>query len=751
MRSHTADYDLVVVGGGLAGVAAAIAAARLDRRVALINNRPVLGGNSSSEVRVWVCGATAHGNQRWARENGIIGELYLENQYRNPDGNPIHWDDVVLDAVRAEPNISLFLNTDVREVAASGPEGERRIESVTGWTMGAETETTFVAPVFLDGTGDGLVGHLAGARARLGKEAREEFDEDWAPVEAERTFLGSTLLFYTKDVGHPVRFVAPDSAKSILDTPIPSSRIIRSGDSGAHYWWVEWGGELDIVHDNERIRDELRSVILGIWDHIKNSGEFDADTLDLEWIGNVPGKREYRRLVGDYTLHQRDVIEQTRFDDGVAFGGWSIDLHPKEGMYATGAGAVQRFSNGVFEIPFRSLYSADVENLLMAGRDVSATHIAFGAARVMATCAAMGEAAGTAASLALSRGTTPRGLYEQHRDELRQLLLRQDAPLIGVADADPSDLALRAAVSASGVRANLGPGEAGAVEPHPLAHDVGIVLPVHPRLDGIELRVAAEADTALEVEVFSTGLPQNVVPEHLEQRVTVPLTAGPASWVHVPVQWEPDAPANAVVVVRAREGVTLFTTDELPPGILTLVHTSDADDQNVQVSLDELLVQWPTKPLRGRSIVFRSASGSQALAAERAVGGYHRPFGGPNLWASEPLARGAAWLRLDWTEAVTAREIVLVFDDDPDVELNTLHHHRDPHLVMPSLVRAYRVEVKTADAADWRVIAQVDDNRRRRRAHRVPVGLGGIRSARLVVEATNGAAEARVVAFRVQE
>lgn len=565
MRSHMADYDVVVVGGGLSGVAAAIAAARLDRRVALINNRPVLGGNSSSEVRVWVCGATAHGNQRWARENGIIGELYLENQYRNPDGNPIHWDDVVLDAVRAEPNISLYLNTDVRDVVATGPEGARRIESVTGWTMGAETETRFVAPVFLDCTGDGLVGHLAGARARLGKESRGEFDEDWAPEEAERTFLGSTLLFYTKDVGHPVRFVAPASAKSILETPIPSSRIIRSGDSGAHYWWIEWGGELDIVHDNERIRDELRSVILGIWDHIKNSGEFDAENLDLEWIGNVPGKREYRRLVGDYTLHQRDVIEQTRFDDGVAFGGWSIDLHPKEGMYATGAGAVQRFSNGVFEIPFRSLYSADVENLLMAGRDISATHIAFGAARVMATCAAMGEAAGTAASLVLARRTTPRGLYENHREELRQLLLRQDAPLIGVVDADPANLSLSARVSASGVRAGLGPSDTAVARPHPLTDDVGVVVPVHPRLDGFEVRVAAEQDVDLAVEVWSTGLAQNVVPERLEHAVTVTVAAGEARWVHAPVRWEPETPANAVIVVRAQPGVTLFVTDELPP------------------------------------------------------------------------------------------------------------------------------------------------------------------------------------------
>lgn len=208
MLKQVVEADVVVVGGGLAGVCAAVAAARRGVDVVLINNRPVLGGNSSSEVRVWVCGATAHGNQRWARETGIIGEMYVENQFRNPEGNPVYWDDVVLDTVRREKNIRLFLNTDVRDVVASGPEDARRVETVTGWTMGSEILTTFRAPVFLDCTGDGLVGHLAGARYRLGKEARSEFDEEWAPDEPVEEFLGSTLLFYTKDLGFPVKYVA---------------------------------------------------------------------------------------------------------------------------------------------------------------------------------------------------------------------------------------------------------------------------------------------------------------------------------------------------------------------------------------------------------------------------------------------------------------------------------------------------------------------------------------------------------------
>ena len=752
MRTQTVEADIIVVGGGLAGVSAAVAAARLGRRTVLINNRPVLGGNSSSEVRVWVCGATAHGNQRWARETGIIGEMYRENQFRNPEGNPVYWDDVVLDIVRREPNLTLFLNTEVLEAEATGPDDARRVRSVTGWTMGSEIRTVFRGPLFLDCTGDGLVGRLVGARHRLGKESRSEFGEDWAPEQPVREFLGSTLLFYTKDLGHPVKYVAPESAKDISTTPIPSSRIIRSGDSGAHYWWIEWGGTLDIVDDNEAIRDELRSVILGIWDHIKNSGEFDADNLTLEWIGNIPGKREYRRFIGDYTLRQQDILEQTSFDDGVAFGGWSIDLHPAEGMYATGAGAVQRFSDGVFEIPFRTLYSVNVDNLLMAGRDISATHIAFGAARVMATCAAMGEAAGTAAALCYAHDATPRELYEHHRAELRQTLLRADASLIGVANEDPSDLARTAAVTASSTLRTIGTPEtaAAAAAPHTLTDDLGIVVPVHPRLDTTELLLGAEADTQVTVEVWSTGRPQNIVPAVLEHRTVIDVPAGGPSWVRAETPFAPEDPQNAIIVLRANPQVQVQLADELPPGVLTLVHRVDNDDRNVQVDRDGLLVQWPTKPLRGRVPAFRTSPHSEAVAPERAVSGYNRPFGGPHLWASAPEAEGPQWLRLDWEQPVTASEIRLVFDDAVDLELNTLHHHRSPDEVLPQLVRDYRVEVQQAGSEEWRTVAEERDNRHRLRVHPLPDDLGALTAARLVVERTNGVAEARVIAFRVQ-
>jgi hypothetical protein len=760
MREQTLVNDLTVVGGGLAGVCAAIAAARLGKQVALVSNRPVLGGNSSSEIRVWVCGATAHGMQRFARETGIMGELYLENQYRNPEGNPVHWDEVVLDAVRAEPNIELFLNTDVHVVHASGSDDDRTIAQVRGWTMGSELWTTFQSSFYVDATGDGLIGALAGARFRIGREGRGEFGESWAPSEPDGQFLGSTILFYTKDAGHPVAFVPPASAKDIATTPIPKARIIRSGDRGAHYWWIEWGGELDIVADNERIRDELRSVIFGIWDHIKNSGEFDAANLDLEWVGALPGKREYRRFVGDHTLTQNDILEQTEFADAVAFGGWSIDLHPVEGMYATAPGARQRFPRGVYGIPLRSYYSVNVRNLFVAGRDISATHVAFGSSRVMATCAVGGEAVGTAASLAIDLGVTPRKLAERDAERLRQLLLAQDASVIGVRNDDPLDLARSARVTASSERRSIdagpsddGSGQGGALgigaAVFSLERDLGVLVPVDPELRRLRVLLIADRDTTLHVTLHTTGARHNAVPVDRLRTLEVEVEARTrAQWIDVPLACKPLVAENVVVVLRENRDLSVILTDRPAPGVLLLSHRPENDGEaNVAFDETDLLVQWPAHILRGRGLRLELEPPTKAFSVSKAVGGYQRPYGGPQLWVSEPLRAGRPeWLEVRFDEPTTVREVRLVFDDDVDVELNTLHHHRTPHRVFPTLVRDYRLELLVAGG--WRLAEEVTANRRRHRVHALS-SQPEAEALRVVVTATNGDQSARIVSLRI--
>lgn len=746
MQQRTSTTDVVVIGGGLAGVSAAVAAARLGSSVALVTNRPVLGGNSSSEVRVWVVGATAHGTQRFSRETGIMGELFLENQYRNAEGNPHYWDQVVLDLVRAEPNLTLHLNTDVRAVTMAA--GGGAIHSVTGWTMGSELETTFEAPVFLDCTGDGLIGHLAGAEYRIGRESRAEYGEEWAPEEADDELLGSSLFFYTKDAGRPSRFVPPSIAKDIGSTPILANRVIRTGDNGCDYWWIEWGGELDTVTENERIRDELWGVVFGIWDHIKNSGEFDAENLTLEWVGSLPGKREYRRFVGDHTLTQNDILDQTEFPDAVAFGGWSIDLHPVEGVYADRAGAQQRYSAGTYGIPYRSLYSRNVDNLLFAGRDISASHVAFGSTRVMATCSTQGQAAGTAASLAARLGVSPRALGRDHLDTLLGTLAREDAPVVGLRVDDPDDLARHATVTATSTREELTTlaDTTGAL--YPLGRDVALVLPVDPRLDTVALAVDAPEGTELTVELWTTGKPQNYAPiEHVlstTARVPArPADGGPALAI-ARFDWEPAAPCNAVVVVRAAAGASLHLTDDRPYGVLALERRLAADaafDHHIAEEDGQPVTDWVARKLRRRSFAFAASPATRAYRAENVVGGYQRPYGGPQLWSSALLADAGTRaerpesVRLDWAEPVVLGSVRIVFNDDVDEDLVNLHHHRTDFEVVPELVTDYRLEARVD--GEWTTVAEVAGNRHRHRIHDLPRVTAD--ALRLTALATGGA------------
>ena len=742
MQRAEVATDVTVIGGGLSGVCAAIAAARLGRRVALVQNRPVLGGNSSSEIRVWVCSATAHGTQRYARETGIMGELFLENQYVNPEGNPYLWDLVVLEAVRREPNIELFLNTDVHHLAMAD---DGTIASVTGWQMGSERELTFTSPVFLDCTGDGLIGYLAGAEHRVGREARAQHGESLAPEIGDMKVLGSTILFYTKDAGRPVPFVPPSFAIDITRTSIPERRIIRSGDNGCAYWWIEWGGELDTIHDNERIRDELWAVIYGIWDYIKNSGRFpDADTMTLEWVGSMPGKRESRRLIGDHVLTQHDILGQARFEDTVAFGGWSIDIHPPQGVYAYQTASSHTFADGVYEIPYRSLYSRNVGNLLFAGRNLSATHVAFASTRVMATCATLGEAAGTSAALCVAHGVSPRGLFDHHRHDLVQTLLRQDASVIGVANADPADLARAARVSASSHLPAAALTRAG--DAWPLTCDVGVTLPVQHRLDTLSLLVGADRDTPLTVDVFDVSKPQNFVPHERLTSATVRVAAGAERWLDVPLHLELAAPSFVFVVIRAAGGVTLRRSTEPLSGVLgyarqLAVTSGDANEGHN----DQPLRQWNPKPFHRAPPCLRTAPDERSFAPENVVNGLVRPYGAPNLWLSRRREIvPAPGLVLSGDAPQRLRRIAITFHDDVNEDLINLHHHRTPFRVIPELVKAYELEARVGGA--WRTVASVSDNRVRRRWH--DVDLDGVTDLRLRVRETNGSAYAEVVEVR---
>lgn len=749
MKRETISFDVTVIGGGLSGICAAIAAARLGQKVALVHNRPVLGGNSSSEVRVWVCGATGHGVNRYARETGIMGELFIQNQYRNPEGNPYLWDITLLEAVRAEPNLTLFMNTDVREVEADGEKNARIIRSVKGWMMGSEREITFESEMFLDCTGDGLIGFLAGAAYRIGREARHEFGEEWAPDVADDITLGSTMLFYTKDTGKPVRFVAPSFAKDITTTSIPIKRVIRSGDSGCHYWWIEWGGELDTVHENEQIRDELWSVIYGIWDYIKNSGKFQAENMTLEWVGSIPGKREYRRFLGDTILTQNDVISQRPFEDRVAFGGWSIDLHPPQGMYATESGSKHLHADGIYHIPFGCLYSRNVSNLLFAGRNISASHVAFGTTRVMATCAVMGEAAGVGAALSVIKGITPRELREQHLTELQQTMLRTDASIIGLHNVDSADLARKGTITASSTMTRIWINKPS--EEYHLVADVGWLFPADGGFEGLTLLVSAHEATSLTIELWDTGRPENYVPANFKQALQIQVDIGEQQWLDVPADCAMFGgdPCNVFIIVRANEAVSLFTSAVPVSGVLAFergvkpIVSSDLEEHQP----DQPVIEWSMKGLVRKPFCFAVETG--AYSPDKVINGYVRPFGGPQLWVSEPITNDREeWIEVKLPEPVDIREIHLTFNDDVNEDLINLHHHETPFLIIPEMVKTY--EVQAYINGEWVRLAGDSHNRARKKIHRLENPIPSER-IRVVIKETHGGDRAEVIEIRLYD
>lgn len=707
MQTELYDSDVTVIGGGLAGTCAAIAAARLGSRVNLIQNRGVLGGNSSSEIRVWVAGATKHGINRYARESGIMGELFVENQYRNIDGNPYFWDALLIEKVRAEPNIQLFLNTQIETIEMTDT---TTIASVSGLSTSTEKRYTFKSPTFIDATGDGIIAFLAGADYHFGREARSTYHEQLAPEVADKDLLGSSILFYTKDVGHPVNYVKPAFAKDITKTSIVRSRVIQADGNGCDYWWIEYGGKLDTIHDNENIRDELWAVVYGIWDYIKNSGKYDADNLTLEWVGSTVGKRESRRFMGPYVLTENDVENQTDFADGVAFGGWSIDIHPASGMYTEAAGTEDAVPDGVYKIPYRCLYSRNIQNLFLAGRDISVSHVALGTTRVMATCATIGEAAGTAAAYCASHHLMPDKIYQDALSDYQQVLLKQDASIIGIRNEDSKDLARQAKISASNTLTAINTDTPDA-QVYPLKSDVGFLFPVDPKIDSFQLRVNAVKAATLNVEIYSTGMPQNYIPADLIKSFKVNLTPE-SQWVTVPFEWRPKKPQNVFVIVRKLSGVSVYRSNASFQGVLSFVNKPV--QELLQPKLHHFvrqssILEWTNQMIARKNFVFR-VSKTDAYNPQKLQNGYVRPFSGPNMWVSE-FTGASETLRYDWEEPLTCHQIRLTLNDDLNEDLINLHHHRTPFAIMPELVRDF--EVLALQDGKWQTISQIKNNRRR--------------------------------------
>lgn len=409
------QYDLVVVGGGIAGTCAALSAARLGLKVALLQDRPVLGGNNSSEVRVWLGGGI--NLPPYPRIGDIVAELEPKQRahYGAANTAELYEDDRRLALVRSEPNITLFLDQRVNAVEA--PEGV--IRAVLAQHVRTARRLRLTARWVADCTGDGAVGTLAGA------------DSDTA----QTRHMGPSNLWNVRDAGQPEPFPTCPWAVDLRDKPFPGRQMpggaeIKDPLSKLGGWYWESGFDRNPVTEVEWMRDLNLRAMYGAWDTLKNVDKLYPNHK-LNWAAFIAGKRESRRLLGDVVLTGDDVRTNRVFPDAAFPCTWSIDLHLPDPAYDKGHEGAEFISKASFGkyptpywAPYRSLYSRNITNLFMAGRDISVTHEALGAVRVMRTCGNMGEIVGMAASLCKQHDCNPRAVYEQHLDELKQLMER---------------------------------------------------------------------------------------------------------------------------------------------------------------------------------------------------------------------------------------------------------------------------------------------------------------------------------------
>ena len=443
-RNITETYDVAVLGGGAAGICAAVAAARNGSKTVLVQDRPVLGGNASSEIRVHLNGVNHLRDGRPERETGIIEELLLHNRFENEQESYPVWDHVLYDFVVREPNITLMMNTQAIQAIMDGD----NIKSAMCWQGTTETMYTINASVFIDCSGDGGLAASSGAEYRTGREGKAEFNEKYAPDKPDGWQMGASLVMSTKDMGRPMKYSPPSYAIKYTHEGASKKRKFHAFQHGL--WWIEVGSDDDIIADFEKNRHKLMGYLHGVWDYIKNSGNFpEAENLALEWVGSFPGRRESRRFIGDYIVSEKDMTEHKHFDDAVAFGGWSLDEHNPGGIENISEPPSYfhyRFDK-VYEFPFGSLYSKNVSNLMFAGRNVSQTHIALSSSRIMATCALQGQAVGTAANMCHTKNITPRQVRENYINELQEQLLRDDAFIPNRPAKDVKNLAKKASLA----------------------------------------------------------------------------------------------------------------------------------------------------------------------------------------------------------------------------------------------------------------------------------------------------------------
>jgi len=762
-------HDVVIVGGGTAGCCAAIAAARMGARTALITDRPLLGGNSSVEIGVPMVGAGQF--HRHAREGGIAeeaGRLGYARGWGNVMSRPFG------DLAENEENLEIYTDLFLEGVEK---DGDRRIGAALARNVLTGEPFRFPGKIFIDTSGDAWLGYHAGADYHFGREARSEYNESRAPEKADEITMSGCLRGPDKGF---TRCIFLRTAKAATPKPFDPPPWIYDGmppfeewrkgrgeddkmESVAKRgtWWLEHPGTVDDLNDPERARDELIRTIYTFWHMVKNEWP-DRQRIanyELTYVPFTVGKRETRRLLGDYVLNQNDVMGPTRFEDAIGHSGWNLDIHHPDGIKSDESAFDFHDILPISEIPYQSLYSRNIDNLMMAGRNASVTHVAMGTTRVQGQTCVMGQAAGTAAALAVAKGTLPRGVHRDHRVALQQTLLKHDQYIPGVSNEDPDDLARKATTRAAsefqGQIANpfrdkeaidgkdwLG-----------LNFTRAALFPWKPGtpIQNLSLRLRSPGGGKVSVKLLDLPSRDDLPGGTVLAETTRTLPADTEGWIDFALAAEPTG-EQVAIVAEADEAVQWARDDGGLDGVRRAYQSGSGwtivDTGAMTFDVDPPLPFPQSAPRPSGDVINGIArpvfpdpfSSLHArflhLEPEWAKG---NPQPAMNCWQSGDGERLPQWIELAWDAPQTLSVVQCVFDTDLNM---SLPKQRD---AFPDVcVRGYRIECEVDGR--WKRVAGDRLNFQRFRSHRFdPVTTHKLR---LTVEYTHGAPFARVFEIR---
>ncbi len=746
-------YDLVVCGGGIGGVVTAVMAARKGLSVALVDNKAGLGGNACAEIGVNIDGAHCFGFFVNKREGGPVEELKERLAAMDPYGDQ-GMNSTVMLFWCMESGVHVFSELLIDEVAAES----NRVIMVAGSQGGTERRLAFHAGQFVDATGDGTIAAMANAEYMTGRESRGTFDEILAPENADTGIMGASLLYRASEKKEAIPFVRPEWAYEYrTEDDLPYRLSMQKGPAICGFWWIEYAGDHDDpIGEYEQVRVELSKCLYGAWAFLKNDPSRGMENWSLDRVSISPAKRESRRVIGDIVVNEKDIVGRTEFNDAVAYVGWNIDIHVPGGFKSRYKPNIHALFPWVSPLPLRALYSRDIENLWLVGRDISVSHVALGATRLQATIGTMGHAVACAAAIAHRGGLTNRETARQQIKAIQQDILRDGSHIPGISNQDDRDYARLAqcvATSDQPLRVTAGdffipvgngravsfPVTGGTVDSITINLRNPGTIPVDARLffspcmhpnHASDRNVLAEMSLRIEPGEHNINWKLNL------NDVAVGLYAvGITTDTSVKVNWQ--WPGRSVVHAddNGFAGLEWRACSDVPYGCHTLVFDpdyyylpkADVNDNLYLVTKPIMLApmgedtswireknhrMWRPRQMNRTKIPVPAITiipEQHPYTASQVISGVSHTDNLPGLWISDPDQPLPQKIELNWEHVHTISEIRIVFDTDTDMS----HPAYEP---IDTLVKSYRVDASVDGR--WVEIVREDDNRGRFRIHK---------------------------------